>query len=347
MRETLNLLGKVTKESLSYQKKLTTGGLRFLRHTMKAIKVSRIVGECMRADEGLLASPDIAFEGQKYWVLRYGPPFHRVPPPRNVATGYTLFSRENKAIHSLEKCRKVCRLYRIWEKFYIHPLKILRSRSLISWTADLKEKIFENIAKRRQNNYDEMEGSEEERQLLQELDEEVYLFHNVDMELLALEQKLMDLQFDLFDHPSETNVNDFISLVYRFKDIMPLERQYLDRRLNAWHKYRHLLERKYKVHVNLDFDLTDSSIAAFIDLLKYVLFQHVIPEAVLTEVTLEVFKSVGKAKISEFLLNLIVHYGGLKSLEAQNNHHVALENALNDYIGIWESEIPFEMIRLP
>lgn len=347
MKETLNVLKKVTIESLSYQKRLTSGSFRFLLNTMKARKVSGFVEKCRKKNEGLLVSPDIAIKGQKYWVLRYGPPWYKVPPPRNVPTGYTVFTQKNEVLHDLEKCKKVCKLYRIWEKFYVHPLKILRSKTMISWATDLKRRIFDDIAKRRQNDYCGMEGSEEERHSLQELDDEVYLFHDADMELLTLEERLRDLQFDLFDHPSETNINDFIKLVYRFKELMPLENQYLERRLEAWQKYRHLLERKYNVHVNLDFDLTDIGIAAFIDLMKYVLLQRAIPEAVLTKVTFEVLKSVGKAKVSEFLLNLLVHYGGLKSLEAQILNHATLEKALNDYIEIWESEIPCEMFRLP
>lgn len=335
------------KESLSYKKRLASGSIRFFLNMRKTRKVAGLIKKCKKENEGLLASPNINIKGQKYWVLRYGPPFYKVPPPQNFPTGYTIFNSKNSVVYNLEKCKKVCKLYRIWEKFYVHPLMIPRGKTMIGWVVDLKRRIFDDISQRRQNDYYGMEGSEEERYILQELDEEVYLFHHTDMELLALEKRLGDIQFNLFDHPSETSIHDFIQLVYRFKELMPLEKQYLDRRLDAWRRYRHLLERKYKVRVNLDFNMTNIGLAAFIDLMKYVLFQRIIPEAVLTKVTFDVLKSVGKAKVSESLLNLLVHYGGLKSLENQTLNHVTLQRTLDAYVEVWESEIPSEMIRLP
>lgn len=348
MKETANFVKKVTKESLSYRKNLARGSFRFLINTMKRSwklrKVEGLVEECKKNGEGLLVSPDITVKGEKYWVLRYGPSFIKVPPQENFPTGYTVFTSKNN-ICDLETCKKICKLYRIWEKFYVCPLKVPRGKTMINWLKDFKMKLFDDISKRRQNGYIGLEGTEEEKVILQELDEQVYLFHDADMELIALEGRLGDLQFDLFDHPSETCINDFIQLVYRFQELMPLEKQYLDRRLDAWKRYRHLLERKYKVQVNLDFNMTDLGLAAFIDLMKYVLFQRTIPEAVLTKVSFEILKSVGKAKVSEYLLNLIVHYGGVTSLESQFINHMNLQKTLNGYIRIWESEIPPDMIR--
>ena len=347
-KETRGFIKKAMKESASYQRRLMSESARFFLNTMKKqMKVARLVEECMKEKEGLLASPDITIDGKKYWVLRYGPPPYKVTPPHNFPTGYTVFTTDNNVIHDLEKCKEICKLYRIWEEFYFRPFKIPHGKTVIRWVANLKERIFDDISKRRQANNGGLEGSEEERRALEELDEEVYMFHNADMELLALEERLGDLQFDLFEHPSEANIHDFIQLIYRLKELMPLEKQYLDRRLDAWQKYKQLLERKYKVRVNVDLNMADLGFAAFIDLMKYVLFHRTIPEAVLAKFTFGILKEVVKAKALEAILNLLVHYGGLKSLETQIRNHMTLLNAVNVYLRIWETEIPSEMIRLP
>ena len=347
-KETREFMKKATKEVVSHQKRLMSESTRFFLNTVKkGMKVARLVEKCRKENEGLLASPDITIDGQKYWVLRYGPPPYKVTPPHNFPTGYTVFTTDNHVIHNLEKCKKVCKLYRIWEEFYFRPFKITRGKTTIRWVANLKEKIFDDISKRRQTNYSELEGSEEERRALEELDEEVYVFHDADMELMALEERLVDLQFDLFERPSEGNIHDLIQLIYRLRELMPLQKQYLDRRLDAWQKYKQLLERKYKVCINFDFNIAELGFAAFIDLMKYVLFHRIIPEAVLARFGFGILKDVAKAKALEAILNFLVHYGGLTSLEAQIRSHMTLLKAVDVYVRIWETEIPSEMVRLP
>ena len=347
-KETKEFVKKSTKEWAGYQKKLVSESARFLLNSMKrGMRVARLVEKCKRQNEGLLTSPDITVRGQKYWVLRYGPPAYKVTPPNNFPTGYTVFTPDNHVLRDLEKCKKICKLYRIWEEIYLRPFKIPRSKTVIQWVTSMKKKIFDDISKRRQAKYTRLEGSEEERCALEELDEEVYLFHETDMELLALEEKLVDLQFDLFEHPSDANIQDLVQIICRFRELMPLQRQYLDRRLDAWQKYRNLLERKYKVCINFDFNMAELGFAAFIDLMKYVLFDRIIPEAVVAKFTFGILKDVGRAKVSEVILNFLVHYGGTASLNTQIRDHVVLLNALNIYTSIWENEIPSEMVRLP
>lgn len=347
-KETRKFVKEAVKEWATYEKRLVGESARlFFSDMKKQMKVGKLVAKCKKENESLLSSPNITVDGEMYWVIRYGPHPLKVRPPSNFPTGYTVFDTNNNVIQDLGKCKMVCKLYRIWEEFYFRPYKIPRGKTMARWIANLKERIFDDISKRRQTNYSGMEGSEEERRALEELDEEVFMFHNADMELLALEEKLCDLQFDLYEHPSKTNIHDFMQLSYRLMELMSLQKQYLDRRLNAWEKYQHLLERKYKVHINMEFDMTGLGSAAFIDLMKYLLFQRTIPEAVLTKFTLGILKDVGKAKGLETILNFFVHYGGLKSLETQTRDSLTLLKTLNGYLKIWETEIPSEKIRLP
>lgn len=347
-KETKKLMKKAIKESATYRKRLLSESTRFFIGTMKKqMKVSRLVKKCMKENEALLASPDITINSQKYWVLRYGPPSYKVLPPNNFPTGYTVFTADNYVVHNLEKSEKICKLYRIWEEFYFRPFKIPRGKTMIQWIKNMKEKMFDLISKRRQTNYSGLEGSDEERCALEQLDEEVHSFHDADMELMALEERLVDLQFDLFEHPSEANINDLIQLIYRFGELMPLQKQYLDRRLNTWQNYKQMLERKYKVRISFELNIAELGFAALIDLMKYLLFRRIIPEAVLAKFSFGVLKDITKAKALEAILNFLVHYGGLTSLETQIRSHETLLDALNVYIRIWETEIASEMIRLP
>ena len=348
MRETIDLMKKVTGESLNYQRALMKESTRFFLNSIrKGMKVAKLVKECRKKGEGLLASPDIAYRGKKYWVLRYGPQPYKVSPLHNFPTGYTVFTHEHNVLRNVEQCSEICKFYRVWEEFYFRPFKMLRGKTMLLWATTVKKKIFDSISERRLRGYDELEGSDEEKQVLKELDDEVYTFYETDAELMKLEERLFDLQFHIFEHPSDENIADLVQLTHRFQELLPIQEQYVRRRLTAWQKYRHLLERKYEVSVNLDFEMTDIGIAAFIDLMKYVLFKRIIPEAVLSKVAWDVTKSIGEAKIAQLILNLLVHYGGLKSLKAQTLSHANLKKNLDNYIEIWRTEIPLEMIRLP
>lgn len=347
MKETIDLVRKIAKESLDYRAVLAKESARFfLNSTKKAMKVTRLVEGYLKKDEAVLASPDISFRGKTYWVLRFGPQLYKLGPSRNFPTGYLVFTDENKVLQNSEQCRALCRLYRIWEEFDLRPLKVTHGKTILAWSATLKKAIFESVSERRLKGYDELEGSDEEKQALKELDDEVFTFYETEVELVKLEERLIDLRPSIFEHPSDKNIDDLMQLIYRFKKLLPIQEDYLRRRLTAWQKYRHLLERKFKIGVNLDFKMIDIGLAAFMDLMKYVLFRHTIPEAVLTEVAWEATKSVAEAKIAQSMMNLLVHYGGLASLNAQVLAHENLKRNLDSYTQIWSAEIPPEMIRL-
>jgi len=347
MKETIDLVRKIAKESLDYRAVLAKESVRFfMNSTKKAMKITRLVEGCMKKDEGVLASPDISFKGKTYWVLRFGPQLYKVGPSHNFPTGYIVFTNENKVLQNSEQCRDLCRLYRIWEEFDLRPFKVTYGKTILAWSATLKKAIFENISERRLKGYDKLEGSDEEKQALKELDDEVLTFHETEAELAKLEERMIDLRPDIFEYPSDKNIEDLVQLIYRFKKLLPIQEEYLHRRLTAWQKYRHLLERKFKVGVNLDFKMTDMGVAAFMDLMKYVLFKHTIPEAVLTKVAWEATKSVAEAKIAQSMMNLLVHHGGLESLNAQVLAHENLKKNLDNFTQIWSTEIPPEMIRL-
>lgn len=347
-KKTREFLKKTTKEWAAYEKRLIGESARFFfRDMRKQMKVGKLIANCVKGNEMPLCSPDITVDGEVYWVVRYGPHPLKVRPPSNFPTGYTVFGTDNQFVHDLEKCRTVCKLYRIWEEFYFRPYKIPLGKTMREWIADMKKTICDDISKRRETNYVETEGSKEEIDALKELDEEVYVFRDTDLELMALEEKLSNLQFDLFEQPSRANINEFMQLSYRLKELMPLQKQYLDRRLNAWQNYQHLLEREYKVPISIELDMAGIGLAVFFDLMNYLLSQRIIPETVLTEVALGILKDVGKAKASEAVLNYLVHYGGLKSLQTQTRNHLTLVNTLDSYLKIWETEIPQDKIRLP
>lgn len=345
-KDTIKLFIAITKEYANYKKKLGKGALQyFVKSTRRGQKVARFVDPFKKKNETFMGSPDIVIEGKKYWVIRFGQSVFKVRPSRNFPTGYMVFDNDDIFVDDLQQSKNVCKLYQIWERFYVFPLMIPKYKTQIEWIRDFKEKLFQEIIHRRQSEYSEMEGSEEEKEALQELDDEICSFHDADMELLALEERLGEIQFEVFDRPSDTYINEFIKLTYRFNELMSLEKQYLDRRIRAWKKYSHLLERKYKVKINLSLDVTHISLAVLFDLIKYVFFERIIPETVLGKISFDVVKSIGEAKVKEFLLNLIIHYGGLISLEKQAIGHKKMQETIQNYIKIWESDIPDEMLR--
>ena len=81
--------------------------------------------------------------------------------------------------------------------------------------------------------------------------------------------------------------------------------------------------------------------------MKYLLWGQTIPEGVLSAGVYTVLKDTAKAKGLQMLLNLLVHYGGLVALERDIRGNKEILSAIERYIGIWENEIPNEMIRLP
>lgn len=348
MKETLALIKDATKESTNYQAALMKESAKFfLNDVRKGMKVRKIVEKLIKQGEGLLSSPDIGYRGEKYWVLRYGPNMFRVSPPKNFPTGYTVFTCENKVVQDVDLSLRICRLYRIWEEFYVRPYKVTRSKKLLLWYSSVRESIFEDVSKRRREGYDSLDMEDDEKNVLKELDDQVYDFHKIDVELTQLEEKLFDIRLKIFEYPSEENIENLILITQRFYEILAVQNQYLEKRTSVWTKYRYLLEKKYKVKVNFNFSASDLGFAAFIDLMKYVLFKHVIPEGILTDIAWETTKSIARAKIAQASLNLLVHYGGLESLKAQSRALASLQKGLESYLNAWNSKIPSEMVRLP
>jgi hypothetical protein len=348
MKETIVFTKDVAKEMASYQMALTKESLKFGFNTVrKGMRVRNIIDALREEGESPLASPDIVCHGTKYWVLRYGPSMFKIRPPENHPTGYTVFAEDNRALEDLELSKQVCRLYRIWEEFYVRPYKVARSKKLLQWTSSVRERIFEAISKRRFEGYESLDMDEDEKTALKELDDEVYGFHATDAELVQLEEKLLDIRMELFEYPSKDNIETLISITQRFYELIPIQAQYLERRIEAWTKYRHLLEKKYKVKIDFDFNKTELGFAAFMDLMKYALFKHVIPEGIITGLAWESTKAVAKAKIAQASLNLLVHYGGLESLKDQSRSLVPLQRGLEGYLKVWHDDIPIDMIRIP
>ena len=258
-----------------------------------------------------------------------------------------MFTHENKIVDDLDLSKRVCRFYRIWEEFYVRPYKVTRSKKLLSWYSSIREGIFEEVSKRRLEGYEALDMEDDEKNALKELDDEVYGFHKADVELTQLEEKLFDIRLSIFEYPSEENIENLIRITQRFYELLPVQNQYLERRISAWTKYRYLLEKKYKVKVNFDFSAADLGFAAFVDLMKYVLFGHIIPEGVLTDVAWEATKSIAKAKIAQATMNLFVHFGGLESLKTQAVAFTSMQKGLESYLNTWNAEIPSDMVRLP
>jgi len=205
------------------------------------------------------------------------------------------------------------------------------------------------IAERRTKGYDELEISDEEIKVLVELDEQVFSFHETEIELMRLEEELFALQLELCKCPSAENIHRLIRIVERFRELLPIQQEYLQRRIATWKEYQQLLERKYNIKVNLEFSMVDLGFAAFVDLMKYVLYKQVIPEGILTGITWDITKSVSaraRAKINQSMMNLLTHYGGLESLNAQSLALEKMQAPLENYSHIWKTEIPIEMIRL-
>lgn len=347
MKETLFFTKDVAKELASYQIALTKESMKFGLNTIrKGMSVRNLLKMLMKQDEAPLASPDIIYQGKRYWVLRYGPQMSKVAPPKNLPTGYTVFTHENHVLEDLDVSKRICKLYRVWEEFYVRPYKVTRSKKLLIWSSSVKERIFEEISKRRLEGYDALDMEDDEKEALKELDNEVYDFHKTDVELAQLEEKLLDIRMGLFQYPSEDKVENLISITQRFYELLPVQNRYLERRITAWSKYRYLLEKKYKVKINFDFNAADFGFAAFVDLMKYALFKHVVPEGILTDIAWESTKAVVKAKIAQASLNLLVHYGGLESLKAQTISLVSLQKGLENYLKVWKEDIPSSMIRM-
>ena len=337
-----------TKETLAFIKDVVKESAKFLLNDIKkGMKTRKLTEKLTKQDEGLLCSPYIVYHGEKYWVLRYGPNMLRISPPKNFPTGYTVFTYENKIVQDMDLSPKICRLYRIWEEFYVRPYKVLRSKKLLSWYSSIRESIFEGVSKRRLEGYESLDMGDDEKKVFKELDDEVYDFHKIDVELAQLEEKLFDIRLSIFEFPSEENIKNLIRITQRFYELLPVQSQYLERRISVWTKYRYLLERKYKVKINFDFSATDLGFAAFVDLMKYVLFKHIVPEGVLAEVAWKTTKSIAKAKIAQVSMNLLVHYGGLESLRSQSLSLVSLQKGLENYLNAWNAEIPLKMVRLP
>lgn len=347
LKETLAFVKTVKKEELSYFRRLSGESAHTFLNTLKTRKYLKLVKDKIKKNEVPLLSPEITYKEQKYLVLRYGPPYYKIYPPKNIPTGFTVFTTDKNIVYDINKCTEICKLYKIWEIFYYQPIKISMSETLNNWVLELKNRVYDEILERKKIDYNGFIGSEEETHILRELDDEVYKFHDIDIEILSLINRLGELQFDLFESPSGANINELMQVVYRLKKLMPFEKEYLERRINVWNNYREILERKYKVKVNLDFNMSELGLAAFLDLMKYVLFDRKIPEAIIARVSIEVIKNFSEAKISEAFLNLIVHYGGLTTLEKQMVNHETIFENLNVYCASWETEIPSEMIRIP
>lgn len=348
MKETLGFMKDVAKELTKYQAALGKESIKFFfKSTKKGMQVNKIVKKVIKKGEGLLSSPDIVYHGEKYWVLRYGPQMFKVIPPKNLPTGYTVFTDKNKIVDDLNLSKRICKLYKIWEEFYIRPYKIVRSKKLLEWISSIREKIFEEISKRRLKAYEALDMEVDEKKALKELDDQVYDFHKTDVELTQLEEKLLDIRLSIFEYPSEENIENLIRITRRFNELFPDQNKYLERRISTWTKYRYLLEKKYKIKVNFDVNTTDLGFAAFVDLMKFVLFGHIIPEGVLIDFTWEATKSVAKAKITQAIMNLLIHFGGLESLKTQAIALASMEKGLKNYLNIWNTEISSDMVRVP
>lgn len=308
---------------------------------------SRLMQDCVQEGEHCMALPDIIVEGKKFWAFRYGPPPYKVGRLGTIPTGYTVMTCDNMVLADRDLARRVARLYRIWEEIYIRPYKVPGLPAVIEWALEFESKFYDIIMERKQTAYEGMEGIKEELEALQELDQEVVDFHEAKVELLGLDRRLGEIIFDLWDCPSDCNISEFIRITYRFRELMEQEKKYLERRLNAWQTYRAVLERKYNVKLTLEFKWGEIGFGAFIDLMKYLLWQHVIPEGVLTAGTYNVLRDTMKAKGLQMILNLLVHFGGIVSLEKHLERNRQMLNAVENYIRVWESGIWSQMIRVP
>lgn len=348
MKETLGFLKEVAKESVIHQAAMTRETTKFMFGTMgKGIRVRNVVGALMKDGEGVISSPDINYNGEKYWVLRFGPNAIRVIPTKNFPTGYTVFTSRNHVLQDMNLSLKICKLYRIWEEFYVRPFKVPRGKKMISWFSSLRERIFEEISKRHSEGYGKLDMDDDEKTALKELDDEVYEFHETDLEVTRLEEKLSDIQISIFEYPSDDNIENMIKIIQRFHELLPIQREYYERRISTWTKYQQLLEKKYTVKIDFKFSSSDLGFAAFVDLMKYVLFKNVIPEGILLGVAWDSTKAIAKAKIAQASLNLIMHYGGLESLKVQYLSLSDIQKKLENYLNAWNTEIPPNMVRLP
>ena len=216
---------------------------------------------------------------------------------------------------------------------------------MIEFSVRMENEIYNQIIERTVRN--DASVSNLETQPLKELDSQVINFHSARLELLALEKQLGEILFDVFEHPSDLVLKEFVRITYRFRELMIEERAMLDERIDTWQRFRAILETEYRVKIELDFDWTHLAAGAFVDLMKYALKKDPIPEGLMTAVSADIMKEVVQAKGSETFLNLIVHYGGIGALKRHMSENEEIMNALDRYAGIWEKQIAEEMLRFP
>jgi len=136
-------------------------------------------------------------------------------------------------------------------------------------------------------------------------------------------------------------------MTYRFKELGERHRKMVEERLQTWTKYQAILERDFHVKIDFEVNWNELGFAALIDLTKYLLWNHYIPEGILVKGSYDALSSTMRAKGLQTILNLLVHYGGLDSLQRQLRANEVANAAMERYLTIWEQFPGQEMVRIP
>lgn len=288
--------------------------------------------------------PPLSMNGTRYFAIRYGPHPLSVDREHYTPTSYVILTDSGQPVDDKELATEVARLYRIWEEVYLRPYKKPRAASIIDLSTRFENEIYTQIVERQQkSSYD----SSLESKALQELDKQVTGFHSARLKLLDLEKQLGAILFDIFEHPSDEIIGEFMRITSRFQELISTERAMLDERIDTWQRFREITERKYEVKIEMDFDWVHLALGAFVDAMKYSLTKDPIPEGLLTAFSADAVRDVVKAKGTEAFLNLIMHYGGIGALKRHLADNDEMTKSLEKYVKIWKSGIPEEMIRFP
>ena len=344
-KEAFQMAQAVAKESAKWQGKLMQGGPRFMFWSMKKARKAAHLNDYRRHGESIMPLPEILVNGQKFWAVRYGPPA-TVGRLQWIPTGYTIMKEDDSIVNDAQLALKTVRLYRLWDEIYLRPYKVPRTQTVIDWMMQFENKFYSDISERIESDYSSLDGTQEDHEILRELDRQVYDFHNARVEMLLLEKKLREIILDVCDHPSDSNIAEFVGLTYRFKELGREHREMVAKRLQTFTKYRAVLERDFHVKIDFEVDWKELSFAALFDLSKYLLWNHFIPEGVLTKASYDVLSSTIRAKILQRVLNLIVHAGGVDCLQRQLLANQAFLDAIERYLRIWE-EPSAEYVRIP
>lgn len=350
LHESARMAKQCTFEMLGFEKRLMKeSGKSFFSNWSRTAKIPSFVRFLGRKDESIMALPSLDFEGSKYAVIRFGPRPFRVSRAEYVPSGYTVLRDDNTTVNDLELATRIAKVCRIWEEVYIRPYKppmSVASKTMLEWNISVETQIRDMILQRNREAPDESATSEE-LTVLHELDREVLEAYDARIELMQLDRKLGDQLFNLFEHPSDANITEFVSITYMVRELTNQEKAILERRYEVWSNYRDLLERKYDVPIKLEVDWDRLAFAAFVDLTKYVIWKHVIPEGILTESAYNVLRDTARARFRQEVLNLLVHAGGIAALRRGLDQRNKLMQALQHYIELWEAGIPTDMIRIP